>query len=68
MNMLPSLPAPESLSGPRFTLDRRVCVAANRWGARHLVGPFFVVISRLGDGVFWYLLMGLLGVFGGQHG
>jgi undecaprenyl-diphosphatase len=57
---------PTLLSLPRF--DRRLCVVANRWGARRAVGTFFAAISRLGDGVFWYSLMGVLAIFGGAHG
>ena len=34
--------------------ERRLCLAMNRWGARHALRRFFGVISRLGDGVFWY--------------
>ena len=37
--------------------ERRLCLAMNRWGARHALRRFFGVISRLGDGVFWYALM-----------
>jgi undecaprenyl-diphosphatase len=54
------------LSLPGF--DRHLCVVANRWGARRAVGAFFGVISRLGDGVFWYSLMTVLAIFGGLHG
>jgi len=54
------------LSLPGF--DRHLCVVANRWGARRAVGAFFGVISRLGDGVFWYSLMTVLAIFGGMHG
>lgn len=54
--------------GPRFALDGRVCIAANRWGTRRAVGLFFGAISRLGDGVFWYALMAVLAVVGGAHG
>ena len=68
MNTLPPLPTPELPIGPRFALDRRVCVAANRWGARRLVGLFFGVVSRLGDGIFWYALMAVLAVVGGDRG
>jgi len=59
---------PELALGPRFALDGRVCVAANRWGARRAVGLFFGAISRLGDGVFWYSLMAVLAVIGGKQG
>ena len=68
MSTPPPSPTPELLLGPRFALDRRVCVAANRWGARRMVGLFFGAISRLGDGVFWYTLMAVLALFGGRDG
>lgn len=56
------------LSIPRVALERRLCLAANRWGTRRAVGRVFACISRLGDGVFWYALMGLLAAFGGLRG
>ena len=68
MSTPPSLPTSELLPGPRFALDRRVCVIANHWGTRRLVGLFFGMVSRLGDGVFWYALMVALAVLGGQRG
>ena len=40
--------------------DTRLCVAANRWGHRSAVRSYFAAVSRLGDGVFWYSLMGLI--------
>ncbi len=46
----------------------RVCLSANRWGARRAITRFFGLVSRLGDGVFWYALMGALAVAGGTHG
>ena len=56
-------------STPRsLAFDRRVCVAANRWGARRAVGVFFGAISRLGDGMFWYALMLALVVLDGRRG
>ncbi|MBB3229012.1 undecaprenyl-diphosphatase [Luteibacter sp. Sphag1AF] len=61
MNVLPP-------SSPKITLDRRMCVAANRWGARRAVGLFFGIVSRLGDGVFWYALMSVIAIVGGWHG
>jgi len=54
------------LSLPGF--DRRLCVAANRWGARRAVAAFFGTVSRLGDGMFWYALMAVLAIFGGTRG
>jgi len=68
MSHLPPLPTPEFAIGPRFAIDRRMCVAANRWGARRAVGLFFGMISRLGDGVFWYALMLSLALLDGMRG
>ena len=72
MKLLPSFRtpelSPELTLGPRVALDGRVCIAANRWGARRAVGFFFSAISRLGDGVFWYSLMAVLAVLGGERG
>ncbi|HVC15913.1 MAG TPA: phosphatase PAP2 family protein [Rhodanobacter sp.] len=68
MNMPSSLRTPELSIGPHFALDRRVCIAANRWGARRAVGLFFGAVSRLGDGLFWYALMAALLLVDGQRG
>ncbi|WP_426702707.1 phosphatase PAP2 family protein [Rhodanobacter sp. Col0626] len=68
MKMPPTSSTPELSLGPGFALDRRVCVIANRWGTRRMVGLFFSTISRLGDGVFWYTLMAVLALLGGRHG
>jgi undecaprenyl-diphosphatase len=48
--------------------ERSVCVAMNRWGACHALRRVFGVVSRLGNGVFWYALMAGLAVFGGSRG
>ncbi len=50
----------ELLSG-----DARLCLRVNRWGARRTIARFFGIISRLGDGVFWYVLMVGIAIFGG---
>lgn len=68
MRTPPSAPTSDLLPGPRLALDRRVCVIANHWGARRTVGLCFGLISRLGDGVFWYALMVVLALLGGQRG
>jgi undecaprenyl-diphosphatase len=72
MNTLPPLHTPElsiaTRAIGRLALDRRVCVAANRWGARRAVGLFFSAVSRLGDGMFWYALMVVLPIIYGQRG
>jgi len=67
MNTMPSPSMPRgSQAGSAF--DRRVCVAVNHWGARRAVGAFFGIVSRLGDGVFWYALMLALAVTEGRRG
>lgn len=48
--------------------DARWCLAANRWGARQMVRAYFRMISRLGDGAFWYALMAMLVLFDGWRG
>ena len=63
MNTLPLPSMPRSLA-----FDRRICVAANRWGARRAVGAFFGIVSRLGDGLFWYALMLALIALDGRRG
>lgn len=37
--------------------EERLCVAFNRWSDRRVVRAFFAVVSRLGNGVFWYVLI-----------
>jgi len=46
----------------------RLCLLANRWGAQRVTLRFFSVVSRLGDGMFWYGLMAVLALFGGARG
>jgi len=48
--------------------ETRLCVAANRWGHRSAVRNYFAAVSRLGDGVFWYSLMGLIVLVRGAQG
>jgi undecaprenyl-diphosphatase len=48
--------------------DAGLCLRANRWGEGRGVRRFFAAISRLGDGVFWYALMGALVALDGLHG
>lgn len=45
-----------------------LCLKFNRWSRRQSVRQSFAVISRLGDGVFWYTLMLLLPCFYGAQG
>ncbi len=48
--------------------DTGWCLRANRIGARSGVRRTFAVASRLGDGVFWYVLMAVLVVLDGAAG
>jgi undecaprenyl-diphosphatase len=48
--------------------EARWCRRANRYGRRRGIRALFSVLSRLGDGVFWYLLMGALVVADGRDG
>lgn len=44
------------------------CLRANRLGELQRSRAYFAAISRLGDGVFWYVLMGALIVVDGMQG
>ena len=44
------------------------CLRANALCARRLPFRYFATVSRLGDGMFWYVLMGALIVFDGIAG
>lgn len=50
------------------TNETALCLRANGLCAHALTRRFFAIVSRLGDGVFWYLLMGVLALFGGSIG
>lgn len=51
-----------------LTREQAWCRAANRWAARPAVRVYFQTVSRLGDGVFWYLLMLVLAGLAGPRG
>lgn len=66
-----SLPQPDTSARSRNFIARRDlgwCLVANRWGEANRVRRFFSIVSRLGDGVFWYALMGAMVVLDGRHG
>ena len=48
--------------------EGRWCRHANAWGRLNGWRAYFATISRLGDGVFWYLLMGAMVVLDGLQG
>ncbi len=58
------LPSRELLRGR----DSGWCLRANHWGEWRGIRRFFAVVSRLGDGVFWYVLMAMLVVLDGWTG
>lgn len=48
--------------------DAGWCLRGNRLCARNGVLRYFALVSRLGDGVAWYALMGVLVAVGGERG
>ena len=60
---------PRPLPSNRFAVaERGWCLRANGVCARHGARRYFAAISRLGDGVFWYVLMAVLVIVDGLHG
>lgn len=56
-------------AAPRLAdAEHRWCLRANRLCARRGTLRYFAAVSRLGDGMFWYALMGALLVFDGAAG
>ncbi len=49
-------------------LEYRLCVAINQASRRRVVLGLFKTVSRLGDGVFWYVLMATLALLQGASG
>lgn len=48
--------------------DSNLCLLVNRMSRRRTVAPLFRLVSRLGNGVFWYALMAVLPVLYGGYG
>jgi len=69
MNLSKTLPV---RSAPLFSkadrLELNLCQRLNRMGAYAGIRLFFRIISRLGDGVFWYVLALLLPLLLGMEG
>lgn len=55
-------------SPERSAADLLLCLRANAWCARGRVLSLFSSVSRLGDGVAWYVLMAALVLFDGMDG
>lgn len=48
--------------------EQRLCLSLNRGCHRPAVREVFRVVSRLGDGIFWYLLLLLVPILYGEAG
>jgi undecaprenyl-diphosphatase len=48
--------------------ERRLCIAANAAARRRAWRSLFRTVSRLGDGVFWYVLIALMPLLLGGRG
>lgn len=57
-----------ALSERLYALDLLGCLYLNQYCKRKTVHQFFAVISRLGDGVFWYSLFAVLPIIYGMQG
>jgi undecaprenyl-diphosphatase len=51
-----------------YQLDLDLCIGFNRISAFRYISVFFSLLSRLGDGVFWYSLMLVLPLVYGLNG
>ena len=49
-------------------LDSNLCIAVNQTSQVRLIRDLFRLVSRLGDGLFWYALMLLILLFEGSDG
>jgi len=49
-------------------VEYKLCMHMNRGCRVTMVRKFFAIISRLGDGIFWYTLMGLFALLQGLPG
>jgi len=63
-----SMMSNESLWRRAGELDLSLCVLFNRGVRRRAVRRMFAVVSRLGNGVFWYALMAVLPLTFGSAG
>lgn len=59
---------PSPLRNRLLASDYGWCLAANRMATRQAVRGYFRAVSRLGDGVFWYVLMAMMILADGLDG
>lgn len=50
------------------SVDSRLCVKVSHTGQYRFIRSFFRAISRMGDGMFWYLMMLVIALTQGSHG
>ena len=50
------------------SLDSRLCVKVSHTGQYRFIRNIFRAVSRMGDGMFWYILMLVIAVTQGQSG
>ncbi|HEY2396160.1 MAG TPA: phosphatase PAP2 family protein [Rudaea sp.] len=50
----------------RHSGEWRWCLRWNRWAAQRALIGFFGIVSRLGDGAFWYTLMAAIALCGAR--
>jgi len=48
-----------------LNLDLKGCLYLNQWSHQQQIANFFKVISRLGNGVFWYVMLFIVWVMNG---
>lgn len=48
--------------------EQRLCLRLNRFSTQRGVRALFAAVSRVGDGVVWYALMGVLALTQGRYG
>lgn len=51
-----------------FEIDTAICYQINRISRVHMLRDFFAVVSRLGNGIFWYALIAGIAVLDPQQG
>lgn len=50
------------------SIDSRLCVKVSHTSQYRIIRSGFRAISRMGDGMFWYILMLAIAISQGQHG
>lgn len=51
-----------------LSFDLQCCICLNQWSKRPSVAYFFKLISRLGDGTFWFVMLVMVWMLQKQYG